>query len=159
MATTFTADRAASTFPVAQPSGGGILCVAWGTIEVSANPTAGDIYQMCRVPANATVVGGRIYSDDLDTNATETLDLDVGWAANGVDAADTDGFGNLGVFTTDTVAGIKPESGYNYAFGGVLVTDGPKTFSAETIIQVYCNATAATFAAGTLSVYVLYLVP
>jgi hypothetical protein len=154
---TFTATRASSTFPVLAPSGA--MAVAYGTIEVTANPVAADVYQMCKLPAGAVVVGGRIYSDDLDTNATETLDLDVGWAANGSDAADSDGFGNLGVMGTDTVAGVKPESGYNYAFGGVLVTEGPKTFAKETTITVTCVATAATFAAGTLSVVVYYTVP
>ena len=155
---TFTATRAASTFPVLAPSAGG-MGVAYGVIEVAANPVAADVYQMCRIPAGAVVVGGRIYSDDLDTNATETLDLDVGWAANGSDAADSDGFGNLGVMGTDTVAGVKPEAGYNYAFGGVLVTDGPKAFAKETVVTVTCVATAATFAAGTLSVVVYYQLP
>lgn len=156
---TFTSARAASTFPVAKVVGGGALSCAWGTIEITANPTAADIYQMCRVPAGAVIVGGRITGDDLDTNATETLDLDVGWADNGVDVADPDGLGNLGVMGTDTVAGVKPEAGYNFALGGVLITDGPKTVAAETIIQVTCVATAATFAAGTLSVVVYYLNP
>lgn len=157
--TTFTATRAASTFPAFQASGSGVLCAAYGTIEVSANPVANDVYEMCRIPAGAVIVGGRIYSDDLDTNATETLDLDVGWLANGVEAADPDGLGNLGVFTTDTVAGVKPESGYNFALGGKLITDGQQAFSAETVIAVTCVATAATFAAGTLSVVVYYVVP
>lgn len=156
---TFTAARAASTFPVAKPIGGGVLCVAHGVISVTANPVAADIYQMCRIPAGAIVVGGFIYSGDLDTNATETLDLDIGWADNGVEVADPDGFGNLGVMGTDTVAGIKAESGYQYPLGGVLITAGPQTFSAETIIQVTCVATAATFAAGTLSVVVYYVNP
>lgn len=156
---TFTAARAASTFPVYKPPGSGNLAVAWGTIEVAANPVAADVYEMCRIPKGAVVTGGCIYSDDLDTNATETLDLDVGWAANGVEAADPDGFGNLGVFTTDTVAGIKVENGYQYPFGGKLITDGPQAFSAETVITVNCVATAATFAAGTLSVVVHYYVP
>jgi hypothetical protein len=157
---TFTAARAAGTFPGPfSPVGSGVMCAAYGTIEVAANPVAADVYEMCRVPAGAVVVGGRIFSDDLDTNATETLDLDIGWLANGTDAADSDGFGNLGVLGTDTVAGAKPESGYNYAFGGVLITDGPKTLAAETVIAVTCVATAATFAAGTLSVVVYYVVP
>ena len=60
---------------------------------------------------------------------------------------------------TDTVAGIKPEAGYNFAFGGVLITDGPKPFAAETVITVTVVAAAATFAAGTLSVVVNYVVP
>lgn len=156
---TFTATRGAATQPAFQPTGSGIVCAAYGTIEVAANPVAADVYQMCRLPAGAVVLGGRITSDDLDTNATETLDLDVGWAANGTDAADPDGFGNLGVMGTDTVAGAKPEAGYNYALGGVLITEGPKTFAAETVVTVTCVATAATFAAGTLSVIVYYVCP
>jgi hypothetical protein len=156
---TFTADRAKTTFPVFKGEGSGTLCVAWGTIEVAANPVANDIYEMCRIPAGAVVVDGWIRSDDLDTNATETLDLDVGWLGNGAEAADPDGLGNLGVMGTDTVAGIKPESGYNYPFGGTLITDGPRTFTRETVIAVTCVATAATFAAGTLTVGVYYYVP
>lgn len=157
--TTFTAARAAANYPVSRGLGAGNLCVAYGVIEVAANPVAADVYQLCRVPRGAVVVGGWIRSDDLDTNATETLDIDIGWAANGVDAANSSGFGNLGVMGTDTVAGIKPEAGYNYPFGGVLATDGPQAFAAETIIQVTTVATAATFAAGTLSAVVLYFVP
>lgn len=156
---TFTAARAAASFPVYKPLGAGNLGVAYGTIEVAANPVANDVYEMCRLPKGAVVVGGRIFSDDLDTNATETLDLDVGWAANGVEAADPDGFGNFGPMLTDTVAGAKVEAGYNFALGGKLITDGPQAFTAETIVTVNCVATAATFAAGTLTVVVHYVVP
>lgn len=156
---TFTADRARPTFPAYKGLGAGNLNCAYGVIEVAANPVAADVYEMCRLPAGAVVVGGWIRSDDLDTNATETLDLDIGWLANGAEAADTDGFGNLGVQGTDTVAGIKPESGYNYEFGGTLITDGPRTFTRETVVAVTCVATAATFAAGTLSVGVYYITP
>jgi hypothetical protein len=156
---TFTATRAAATFPVAKFAGAGVLQTAYGTIEVAANPVAADVYEMCRLPAGAVVVSGRIYSDDLDTNATETLDLDVGWLANGSEAADPDGLGNFGAITVDTVAGAKIEAGYNYALGGKLITDGPQAFTAETVIAVTCVATAATFAAGTLSVVVNYIVP
>lgn len=156
---TFTAARAASTFPVAKPIGGGVGCLAWGTISVTANPVAADVYQMCRIPAGAIITRGIFYASDLDTNATETLDLDVGWADNGVEVADPDGLGNFGVMGTDTVAGIKAESGYQYLLGGLLITGGPQTFSAETIIQVTCVATAATFAAGTMSVVVDYYNP
>ena len=156
---TSTATRAAATFPVFKPVGAGVLCAAYGQLEVTANPAASDVFELCRIPKGAVVVGGWIRSDDLDTNATETLDIDVGWAGNGIDAADPDGLGNLGVMGTDTVAGVKPEAGYNYAFGGVLITEGPKAFSAETVITISVVAQAATFAAGTLSLVVLYVVP
>jgi len=156
---TFTATRAASTFPTYKGLGAGNLNCAYGTIEVAANPVANDFYAMCKVPAGAVIVGGRLLSDDLDSNATETLDLDVGWLTNGVEAADPDGLGNMGVMGTDTVAGVKPEAGYNFALGGKLITDGPQAFTAETTIGVTCVATAATFAAGTLSLVIYYITP
>lgn len=156
--TTFNSTAVAAAAPVYEGSGN-TMCCATGYIDVAANPVAADIYRLCKVPAGAVVVGGRVYSGDLDTNATETLDLDIGWEANSAEVADPDGFGNLGVLGTDTVAGVKPEAGYNFPFGGVLVTAGPKTFTKETVITVTCVATAATFAAGRLSVVVHYINP
>lgn len=157
-AETLTATRAAAGFPVAGEGLSAGLQVATGTYELAANVEDGDIFEMCKIPANAVVVMGWMYGDDLDTNATETLDMDIGWAANGSDAADPDGFGNLGVLTGDAVAGIKPEVGLQYNFGGVLLTGGPKKFAAETTIQVEANAAAATGGTGTLTVVVLYFI-
>lgn len=131
---------------------------AYGNIAISANPADGDIYELVKLPAGATVVGGYLYGDDLDTNATETLDLDLGWAANGEEAADPDGFGNLGVWTGDAVVGIKPEVGNYFPLGGVLFTTGPQTFTNETTIQLEANAAAATFAAGSVWLVVDYVV-
>lgn len=158
MATTFTATRGAATFPVAQAHTAGSLCQAWGTIAISANPVDGDIYQMCRVPKGATITGGYLHMEDLDTHTTETLDLMIGWAANGTDAADPNGLMLLGTFTGDISVHLDVASTLKF-FGGVLTGAGPKTLSAETIIQVECNTTAATFAAGQMSVYVNYLSP
>ena len=154
---TFTSTQAAATYPVYKSVGAGIVNCAWGSIEVTANPVAADVYQICRVPAGAIVVGGYAFGDDLDTNATETLNLSLGWAANGVESLSAAGLGLFGVQLTDTVAGIKPEGGILFPFGGVLITTGPQAFSAETIIQYTTVATAATFAAGTLGAVVYYI--
>lgn len=155
---TFTATRAGSTFPVFKPVGAGVLCAAYGTIEIGTNPADDDVYQMCRIPKGAVVVGGMVYADDIDTG-TEALDMDIGWAANGVDAADPDGFGNLGVWTGDVTTDLKPVAGNMFPFQGKLLTDGPQAFSAETIIQVEANAAANAGGTGTLSVVVYYVVP
>lgn len=133
------------------------VITAYGMIEITANPVASDIYELVKVPAGATVVGGYLYADDIDTNATETLDMDIGWAGNGSEALDADGFGNLGIWTADAVTGIKPEVGNYFPLGGVLFTTGPQTFTRETTIQVTCVATAATFAAGKMWVVVHYV--
>lgn len=152
---TFTATQAETSYPVFQPEGAGHVGFAYGVIEIAANPSDGDIYQMCRLPAGAKVIDGFVRADDLDTG-TEELDMDIGWAANGTDAADPDGFGNLGVWSGDAVTGIKPETQIYYPFNGVL-KDGPKEFSAETIIQIEANAAAETGGTGTLYVGVYYI--
>ncbi len=155
-AETLTSAFAASTYPVHGPGPAGDVKVAYGTYAVAANVEDGDIFEMCKVPKNATVIGGYFSAGDLDTG-TESVDLDVGWAANGTDAADADGFGNFGVLTGDAVTGYKPEVGTLMPLAGVLMTAGPKTFAAETTIQVEANAAAATFAAGTITVVVYYI--
>jgi hypothetical protein len=147
---TFTADRAAAAFPVH---------AAYGVYNVTAEPAPDDIYKMCKVPAGAVVIGGFLRHPDIDTNATETMDLDVGWAANGTDAADPDGFGNFGVQTGDAVVGYLPEGGVLLPLNGVLASAGPKTFAAETTITVTCVDDPATFAAGYVTVVVFYIVP
>ena len=61
VAETLTADRAGSTFPVFKALGAGIVCCAYGTYEVAANVEDGDIFEMCKIPANSTIVGGYFY--------------------------------------------------------------------------------------------------
>jgi hypothetical protein len=158
VAETLTATRALAGFPVGGVGPATALHVATGTYEIAANVEDGDIFEMCKLPANAVVVGGMIYGDDLDTNATETLDMDIGWAANGTEAADPDGFGNLGVWTGDAITGWKVVAGTMYPLQGVLLSTGPQKFSAETTIQVEANAAAATGGTGTLTVVVYYFV-
>lgn len=154
-AETLTATRAASTFPVAGHGFAGTLKAAWGTYDIAANVEDGDIFEMCRVPAGATVIGGYLMGEDLDTGI-EAIDLDIGWAANGDEVADPDGFGNLGVITGDTSVHL-PVAGIYIPLQGVLAADGPKTFNAETLIQIEANAAAATGGTGRITLVVHYL--
>lgn len=155
---TFTSDQVSSGRAHKPLIGDPGVCRAYGQISITANPVASDIYELVRIPAGATVVGGYLYVDDLDTNVSPTLDMDLGWAANGAEAADADGFGNNGVLSGDAVTGVKPETGSWRPLGGVLLATGPVTFTRETIIQLTCVATAATFAAGKAWVVVDYVV-
>lgn len=154
-AETLTATRAASNFPATNYFGAGVLQCAYGTYPVAANVEDGDIFEMCKVPAGATIVGGYFSAEDMDTG-TETLDLMVGWAANGVDDADPNGLLLAGVKTGDISVHLDVASTW-MPFGGVLLSAGPKTLSAETTIQVEANAAATTFAAGQMSVVVYYV--
>lgn len=155
---TVTADRAAASFPVFKAVGSGILCAAYGTYDFAAEPAAADILEICKVPAGAVVLGGFVRLGDMDTNATETVDIDVGYAANGDVAADPDAFGNLGVQTGDAVAGYLPEGGILLPLHGTLAT-GPVTFTKETTIIVTFVDDPATFDAGEVTVVVYYVNP
>lgn len=156
-AETLTAGSAKAGAPVSGVGPANSLQVATGTYTIAANVEDGDIFEMCKIPKDAVVVMGWVYGDDLDTGI-EALDMDVGWAGNGTDAADPDGFGNLGTWTGDAVTDIKPEVSIYYPFGGVLRTAGPKKFSDETTIQIEANTAATTFASGEVTVVVLYFV-
>lgn len=149
--------RAAASFPVFKPIGAGVVCAAYGVYEHASNLAATTVIEYCKVPAGAVIIGGWFGGDDLDTG-TEELDIDIGYAANGVEEADPDAFGNLGVITGDAVAGYKPEVGILYPFFGTL-KDGPVTVSKETTITGTVNVDAAAGGTGTSWVVVYYLNP
>jgi hypothetical protein len=154
MATT-TGTRAAAGFPEFTPTGSGLLCAAYGSAAIASNPSAADIFKLCKIPAGAVVLGGYLWTSDLDTG-TEALDIDVGWADNGVEVADPDGLVNSGVLAGDAVTDVVAAGANLRHFP---MTGGPLTFSKNTTIQAVFNAPAATFAAGTIFVVVQYVVP
>jgi hypothetical protein len=156
MATT-TGARAASTFP-AMTGGAGRLLVAWGYHAFTAEQAAADVFEVCKIPAGATVLGGWLRCEDMDSNATETIDMDVGYAANGDVVADPDAFGNFGVLTGDAIAELLPEGGQLLPLHGAL-RDAPITLNRDTTVTVTFTDDAATFAAGTVSVVVFYVCP
>lgn len=152
------ADRALSTFPVAAGQAGD-LKRAWGTYNIGAAVAAADVINMCRTPKGAIIVGGHIQGEDIDTG-TEALDFDIGYLANGIDAADTDAWGNLGVITGDVSVHLATGvPGIWIPFQGVLVTGGPKTLAAETIHSILFNVAANAGGTGRLTMYVDYMMP
>lgn len=152
---TVSATRAASTSPV---PGTGILRVAHGTYEHATNLAAGTIIEYCRIPRGAVVVGGWYGGDDLDTNGTEEINITLGWAANGVEVADPDGFGDLGVMTGDVSVHLGV-AGLWFPLQGTMLTLGPQGFSAETVCQATVVTDAATGGTGTTTMVVYYYVP
>jgi hypothetical protein len=154
--TTYTSVRARSTFPVGGAGQANVLHVAWGFYDVTVEPAPSDIIELCRLPKGATVIGGFVQASDIDTDASETLDFDVGWAANGVDNADDDGFGNFGVQTGDASVHL-PVAGLWMPFANIIQNPGYKTFSAETKIVANIIDDPATFTAGAIKVVVFYV--
>jgi len=144
---TLIAANAAATAPVpGLPIPKGAQGVAWGYYSHASNLAATTIIQYCRVPAGATVIGGFFQAVDLDTG-TEELDIDIGWAANGTDSADPDGFGNLDVLTGDVSVHL-PVAGIWVPFAGIIQSAGFKTFAAETVLEAVVNVDAATGGTG-----------
>lgn len=149
---TFTADRAKSTFPVAAYAGAGVLQVAYGSYAFTAEQNAGETLAACKVPKGAVILGGWLRMGDMDSNGTETIDVDVGWVGN------ADALGNFGVQTGDAVVGYLPEGGVLLPLHGDLAT-GPITLTEEKTIDLTFIDDAATFAAGTATVIVHYVYP
>lgn len=151
---TITGTRAAASFPAFKAMGAGVLCAAYGSYDFSAEQAAADVWIACKVPPGAVILGGFLRMEDMDTDATETIDVDVGTSA------DTDAFGNFGVQTGDAVVGYLPEGGVLLPLHGTL-KDGPVVCSAtqETAIQVTFVDDAATFTAGTATLVVHYVNP
>lgn len=155
---TYTAIQARNAAPVAGHGFGGDAKVAVGSLEMAVAVAATDSLRFCKVPAGAVVYGGWLMGDDIDTNVTETFDMDIGWLATATEVADPDGFGNFGIIQGDALQEYKPVAGILLPLQGVLLADGPKLFTAEATIAGVVNTGAATGGTGTLTVCVNYFV-
>lgn len=154
---TLTGTKAAATAAVpGLPVPTGVPGIAWGTYTFAAAASSADIVNICKVPAGATVILGFFQGADIDTG-TETLDIDIGWADNGTDSADPDGFGNFGVLSGDAVAELKPVAGLWNPLTNVLQDSGFKTFAAETTITVTVTAAANAGGTGLIKVVLFYV--
>ena len=169
--TTYTATRAAATFPVYQPDGSGDRSTAWGAIQLSTLLAATDVIKLCRLPRGAVVLGGRIKGSKLASGATaasQSMVLNIG-----VDASITTGLGtNVTKLSTSTAlaSSIIPNgaavtdvknAGYDWPLGGLLVSDGPFTLQddATVYVTVVASAGAGSFVSAVLALEVDYLIP
>ena len=110
------------------------------TFATSGDGTAaGDVIQMIKVPAGARILDVILACDDVDTNGTPTIVLDVG------DGGDTDRF-----IDGSTVGQTGGVSRMNSAVGADY------TYTADDTIDIRLDAAAATKAAGDVHLTVLY---
>lgn len=136
-AATFNADGYTTKLPQrAFEARGTHLFVLEGSHEVATAEIdeADDIIQFFYPPSGYEVVDGYLASDDLDTNGSPALTLNVG------DVDDEDGF--LVASTVGQAGGIARFNGA-YLVNGYTTTEG-------TPIKVQVGTAAATAAAGTL---------
>jgi hypothetical protein len=157
--TTTTNAKARSTASIAgQPGvGAGVLQTLYVKQAVAANPAPADVFELGWLPKGAIPVSGYLSATDMDTG-TETLDIDIGIAANGVDVADPDFFCNAGLWSGDSPgvdAALTNAANYRPFTGPFPV----EQLGAKTKVVATVNATAATFAAGTFVVVVNFLMP
>lgn len=152
---TVTAAQAATGKPVHGHGFGGNVKVAYGTYNIGAVTADGDIIQMCRTPAGATVIDVAIYGQDIDTG-TEAWAFSAGYAANGVEAADPDAWGAFVAVTGDGIG--NSTAGVRLFGGGVLASGGPKTLSAETLHQLEVDTAANAGGTGRINMLVYYII-
>lgn len=123
---------------------GGEVKMAYAEFVVTAAPTNGDVLKLFKLPSGARLVEFVLSFPDLGTAGS----LNVGWAANGVDAADADGI--LAAVDVNTAADtVLMTSGANLPGFG-------KEFGAETDIQIDI-ATAWTATTGTIKALAKYV--
>jgi hypothetical protein len=114
---------------------------ARATVSCAAAPTTADTLNFFYLPANARVLGGYLSATDMDTNGTPTITLNIGDAgsANRFFAAST-------VAQTGSAALEQAVTGLDYK---------P---AAKTLVTGVAAANAATGAAGSVTLTLLYAV-
>ena len=137
--------------------GARVLHALYAKVTVATALAASDLIDLGFLPKHAIPVGGYMSLTDIDTG-TETLDIDIGITANGVDSADPDFFLNSGVLTGDAIGADLPLT--NAA--NVRLMTGPfpvEQLGAKTKVQAICNAVAQAGGTGTIVVVIYYTMP
>lgn len=126
----------------APPKGHGLKAAVYAfkaTVTCTAAPSTSDTLNFGYLPKGATIIGGYIEASDMDTNGTPTLTLNIG------DSGDADRyFAASTVGQTGTASTSAAVAGLGY------------TTTADTLVTGVAAANAATGAAGTVAVTLLY---
>lgn len=134
---TLTASAAQSTVPAKYAVNGTISRVV--DYVISPALSAGDVVQMLRVPAGATVTEVRLILVDTPTVHTGALTVNVG------DGVDTSAYAAAVVLSGSSVAtATMPARGWG------------RTYAAEDTIDIGVTAQSAAGASGTLRLMVTY---
>lgn len=158
MAVAFTRTRADLNAPVPSPApGANIIQSLYAIVDITTTAVATNTIDVGYLPKGAIPIGGYFSAVDLDTG-TETLDMDLGIAANGVDAADPDFFMNGGTFDGDAIATMLPLT--NAANLRIFTGPFPVTqLGAKTLVQWLCNTAANATGTGKFTVRIDYIMP
>jgi hypothetical protein len=140
---TYSSVQSALNAPVYKPSGNDVAFV-YGVVEASTALLKSDVLEFVRV-GPCKVIDGFLRANDIDTHTTETLEIDVGTAA------DPDALLDSGVLNGDPITDHYPT--YAAANGIYLhlngLNDGPVAYTSETLIQGVATAAPAGGGTGT----------
>lgn len=123
----------------------GDLKVLFGSKNIAAAQSASDTLNFFTAPRGFTPLCGVLQGTDLDTNATETLQIDIGIPGNAAK------YLNSGVITGDAVTGLKPVAGIWMPLAGDLFTVIPTEFTVDTDIFGTFVGAAASGGTGVLT--------
>lgn len=122
---------------------GGNVKVSYGEIAFTGTITTADAATICNLPVGAVVLGAVIEADDLDTNGTPTITLNVGDVGSATR-----------YFAAATVAQTGAAASASAATGLLYTVE-----AGNTAVRVAVAANAATSAAGNVRVAVQYYLP
>lgn len=136
-----TTDQRTSGLPLYLPKGSEEACRR-KTFEITTDELElADVIATMTIPKGALITDGYLATDDLDSNGTPLLTLEVGTTD------DDDGY--LAANTVGRAGGLA-------RFDGAELRDGT-TLTADTRIDVKVGAAAATAQAGTVTLCVKYI--
>lgn len=138
---TYNSTGVTANAPTATHGLSGNVKVAYGEVACAAAPATTDTLNFFDLPASARILFAVLESDDMDTNGTPTLTLNIGDSGSAARLFSASTVGQAGTESTAFVAGSV----------------GFKT-AAKTRITGVAQANAATGAAGTVRLAVAYIV-
>lgn len=130
----------------------------YGTIDITAAPAVGDIWEMVQVPNGYAVESVYLDCDQLDSNVTPTITLEVGDAGAAARYIAASSVARAGGVQVSNVAG---STGYVNPIGNTNGSTGQFAGgnAGATTIQVQVTAVAATFKAGNVRLAVRLFQP
>lgn len=143
MASTYNGSQGANNAPARTAGLNGQPVTVYSEFTFPVAPVINDVVQMVRVPLGARVIDTALGSDDLDTNGSPTITLDVG------DGGDVDRF--IAASTIGQTGAAPVQSILKTGFGFV--------YTASDTIDVMVKAAPATGAVGTIRLAVTYIPP
>lgn len=141
--------------PAVTADGAGDVVSQEVTVQLTANPGAGDTYAFLTLPANHVPVDCILTSDDIDTNGAPTVTMSVGVLNAALTAIDTTGSSGGAAWI---VASNIGQAGGLARPTTVAISRVTPT-SADRIIGVAFPAASATFATGKVSLTLTYRQP